>query len=581
VAIFKKLLTVAILVALIGVRLGTLPVRAQSQDTALSDLFPADTGIYAEVDTSNVPDIINTLGDLATRAQLPVPDGFITNTLNYYLTWVLGRDATLDGDVLPWLGDRVAVGVRVVQGSFSQTGNFNPKEVVAVARIKDDAAAQKTVEDLNARLSGAFTVSQIPVGGENGTLYKTRVSTAPVIVLWPGYAIIAANSTASDWFIKSLNAGTPKLSNSAAFARVMNNLRTNSWLRAYISGDFSRFGAKSTLSVNYPGLERLFEFARGINDASIGQGIDVRRDGDGSFFAIDTVQAVDAAKQAAAYSKLGLSLYAAKPFSTRLAGRIPSNALAVAINTDLAGTYKYVRDNLPRVVSIMSQASTALSSSVQVGAVFGTFETVLKSIFNLDMNNDVLSWTGGDYAAYITYNPDGDLAGDNIRLPFEPVVIFDVSNTGKASNFTQQINRGLPILNPLLKPVSTPPTARVTVPGSKVRVGYGLVGSTYIVTTGSGLDTASSAAQGNDNLLESPMWQLSFFELKTTDQPIFYLSVTQIIATIRDIMDRQGQIIDSNSDTILRALDIFQSAVIYGSTSTSGDTLTTLALVLR
>jgi hypothetical protein len=279
---------------------------------------------------------------------------------------------------------------------------------------------------------------------------------------------------------------------------------------------------------------------------------------------------------------LGLPKYEAKSIAAKLADRIPANALAVVFGSDLSGMYNYLRQAVPALMPMMGRnmpgmrSRDVLGMTVAANAVFATIESTLKTLFKLDLNADVLSWMNGEFALYLTYNKSSDLAG----IPLDLVALVEAANAQKAAAFIDKVNAGLPQLT------SNEPTKAgdnlYTLPlGRGLTVGYGLANSTLILSNKSGLSAAANAARGDGVLSASPAWKSVLAEMGGKSQMVAYVNLAQLSTMIAELTPTAVMRPGSREETMLRFLNLFESAVLYGSSTTAGVSTASAALILK
>jgi hypothetical protein len=298
--------------------------------------------------------------------------------------------------------------------------------------------------------------------------------------------------------------------------------------------------------------------------------------------AIDMVETIDPAAQKKAMDTLGLPKYEAKSIAAKLADRIPANALAVIFGSDLSGMYNYFREAVPALMPMLGRnmpgmrSRDVLGMTVAANAVFATIESSLKTLFKLDLNADVLSLMKGEFALYLAYNKNSDLVG----VPLDLAALVEAADAKKATALIDKVNAGLPQIT------STEPTKAgdnlYTLPlGRGLTVGYGFANNTLILSNGSGLSAAANAARGDGVLSTSPAWKRVVAEMGGKSQMVAYLNLAQINAMLKELIPATMIRPGSQDEMALKLLDLFESAVLYGSSNTAGVSTATAALILK
>src|SRR5690349_10975692 len=97
-----------------------------------------------------------------------------------------------------------------------------------------------------------------------------------------------------------------------------------------------------------------------------------------------------------------------QPLSGKLTAQIPSKAVGVLTGTNLARAYQLIRLELTAMSAMPNLSARQKEQFAQIQRGLTQFEQGLKSGFNIDIDQDVLSWLGGDFALYNVLNPNGD-----------------------------------------------------------------------------------------------------------------------------------------------------------------------------
>src|SRR5262249_35837509 len=110
------LVRLVLLIALVSafVNMSPRPSLAATSPS-LATLMPADTFSFTEINTSDLPNRVKDFQGLLARVGIPAT---LVNDLNKSLTTSLGRPASVEKDIYPWLGDRIGIGVYVPSSVF-------------------------------------------------------------------------------------------------------------------------------------------------------------------------------------------------------------------------------------------------------------------------------------------------------------------------------------------------------------------------------------------------------------------------------------------------------------------------------
>src|SRR5438067_786830 len=110
--IFCMLLLLTLMVGAVGYKPSPVAASPSAKDSnsAYADYLPNDTVLYANLKTSDLPSTVNMFLNLAGKLSGTKPPSPYTQ-IDEGLTKFLGRDASFEKDVLPWLGANVTVGL--------------------------------------------------------------------------------------------------------------------------------------------------------------------------------------------------------------------------------------------------------------------------------------------------------------------------------------------------------------------------------------------------------------------------------------------------------------------------------------
>src|SRR5258708_18821276 len=157
--LFSRLCSLVALLALVFTAVASAPARVSAAGSVSNaDLIPAaDVALFFDFRPSDLDQTLAFVKNIYTKVTAdttmqPFPD--VVSQIDAGLTQVLGRAATWDKDVKPWLGDHVSVAVsitadqmaamqKMMQGgtSTTTTANAATPDAVFVVAVKDAAAA--------------------------------------------------------------------------------------------------------------------------------------------------------------------------------------------------------------------------------------------------------------------------------------------------------------------------------------------------------------------------------------------------------------------------------------------------------
>src|SRR5262249_11592937 len=110
-----SLLTLTAIVLMV-MQIGTLGVSAApsaaAANVANAKLFPPDTALYIDLQTTDLAANVKAALALAENLTGEKQDKPFAD-INKQLSTLLGHPATIEQDILPWIGDHVSIGLRV------------------------------------------------------------------------------------------------------------------------------------------------------------------------------------------------------------------------------------------------------------------------------------------------------------------------------------------------------------------------------------------------------------------------------------------------------------------------------------
>jgi hypothetical protein len=247
---------------------------------------------------------------------------------------------------------------------------------------------------------------------------------------------------------------------------------------------------------------------------------------------------------------------------------MPSNAFAVIDWGDLAGLINYLR-NVPSFEQQFRMASQEIEADTQI-----------------DLEQDVLSWMGGEFAIYIALDADAILQREGPPVPFTWALLFEVDDPEPVRRFLGRVEAFL----------SDPPGNMDPAPFTKLEddyyamtiedaevggVAFGLVNDTFVLTLGGDPSVAAAAARGDGTLDQTTAWQHVVEEVPAFNQPVFFLNVEVLNGLLNEAMSQNAQSNDMGLRQFAAVLNLFEGALIYGSDQGDGNVFATAALMLR
>jgi hypothetical protein len=611
----KKVLSLVLLVAVVVGAVGFTPANRISAATpSLATLMPADTFLFAEMRTDDLPNALKTISDLLSKASIPAN---LQGDLERTLSQGLGRPATLEKDISSWLGERAAVGVYVpdsaIESLFTRRQSTEPQiEGYFVVSIKDEAAADAFFAELLAlgEKTGAKLTRATDQIGDTPVITYADSTGKQIIARWQGYIALGTPSIAH--LLDALKNKKPTLADDRTFQKVIGMLKPDNFATVYSKMPLSPLGYVVVLGLMGPSIGAVFdEIVRSLNQTPGAQPTAIPTPtptptpspalldlastlvsmgatgmgfyGDGKKVAIDFAFAVDPDSLKRVFSILEVPAdiqlqTPASSISLKVADRISNKALGVIIGSGLA---QNARNGLTlaraaaRLFDIMDGTGSRSSQGLETS--YAQLESGLKQYFDLDLNQDVLGWMDGDFSLYMMYNPNGDMARAG-QGPFDFALLIDSTDAAKTDTFLTKLNAGL------TKTTGSSPTQTdsglfvfqpsATGPG----IGYGLVKNTFLVGNSSGLAAAANAALGDGTLASDANWKEATASLPESYQHVWYIDMTKLGAALQDSASQNGMTGDQRTAAIINLL---RSVLLYSTDLGGGSSLTTVELTLN
>jgi hypothetical protein len=570
-------------VFVIGVLSVAPPSRVAAAGDSLAAIMPANVALYGEVDTSDLKGTINALTTLVSKFGMPMTADQALGSLNQGLSGALGRAATFDQDIQPWLGNSIAFGVPITDEMLASPATaMQVPPVVIVVAVKDDKAAAAFLDELISRAQGTqMTKGSEPLGADTATTYIDSKNQSEITIFKGHIALGTLPGIAS--LFDSIKNNKPTLAADPDFTKVTGLLKGPNGGLLYIG--------KRALQLYSVGMSMMYEAYASAMTPQEKQMLDSLKNLDAlNGFALaarssDKVLALDMAislNQDAinkSYAQLGLPALNLKQPAAKIADRIPGNAIAVMMWGDLAGIYKFFMGTLDAAVKQMAAGGADQGILKQMGLDQGVqkgLEDGLKAAIGIDLQQDFLSWADGEFALYMT--PRSGTSGP-MDFPLNFSLIIDASDTAKAAAFVEKIN-GL-ITKSGLKPVKEDSGLYNLAVSSApaFNVGYGVAKNTFALTLSGPADvnTAADAINGANTLLSNEVWQRAKAIIGDTNQPVLYLNLTALGAFVSG-----SPLIPSRDKAQLSAItNAFESALVYGKDYGQGLSTATLALIQK
>ncbi len=589
----KRILSWALIIMVVIGAIGIAPHTVTAAGTTPAALMPADVTFYAELNTGNLTNTFDLFFKLFGKSSIPITEDQLYSQADKALTQALGRPATFKGDVLNWLGDRAAVGIEITDAMLQTPVANTHFPILVVLNVKDDSAADSFLTDLFASVGKrglTFTQTTDPIAGKTATEYANAALKLGVVRI-PGELIVGSDDAIAA-LVDTLNNSKPTLGADAKFQRTIGLLSQDNGLMAYVGGRalqysvalaqaaiVKRFPAPS-LNVTGPDPTEAaasLTFLSNLYKAYDGTALALR--GSSKTLAFDLASSVEpnALTNIGAATPPASTDQGATTLSGKLAGQIPGNAAAVFEASNLARDYRLLRNTLQALDSSPGLSPTQKDSLDQTIAGFDQLEQGLRDGLDLDIDQDILSWLGGDFAIYSIFDPNSDLAlTTNGSLPFDTALVIAASDADKARSFVDKLNAGLG-LNFNLHAKAAGKDLYTLPVSPRLTIGYGIVDSTFVLTTGGALPTIAGAVGGADALADRAAWHTATSQLPPHVTALAYLNLTPFQPYIALLPNARNPAAQS----LAALLNQTQSAVIYSVAPGAGQSVTTFALILK
>ncbi len=603
----RKLLSLILLVVLTVGAVSTAPTRTAvaASSPSLASVMPADVLVFAEFRTSDFTTTVNRLADIARKAGAPVPENLYTD-IDKSLTQALGRPATFEKDILGWVGDYAAVGVRIdpkvlvaeLTGETSGGKGAQP-EVVVLISVKDEAAADaffKDVMAVTAKNGQAMTATKDTVGGEPVTIYANPKSEGQ-FARWKGYAAFGSSST-TNMVLDTLKNNKPTLADDPIYKKVMRLLKPDNLATVYTRSQLTPLFL--TLALTGPRIGNTFSsIVDSLNgtlaptpsptpkptvspervklfDALLNYGSSAAAlRFDDKAIALDFANVVNADAEKTIIQTMGLpadfvSQMALDPLSGKMADHIPGNVLAVGMGSGISKIYHGVRSLIAGLPKFMAILGTSDQPMPNAGANFAQFEQAIKTYLNLDVEQDVVSWMGGEFAAYMVFNPASDLGKTSrSQTPFDAALLIQSSDAAKTTSFITKLNVGLTRLAENA-PTSVGENLFIFKAKDGSSLGYGIAKDFFVLANPSGLTGAVSAINGDGVLSSNPVWKDSMAVLPDKAQAVGFVNLVELANIATKMVQANSS--DPGSKQALALVQQFKSVIAYGSSNVSDGT---------
>ena len=363
----------------------------------LARYFPADTPIFfsSRIDAA----FFDALDEVVARVAEVAPPGAIPPmTISDALDQAIAEglpEKTFSGDIRPWLGDTLAVGVLEIpegatsspQQALRRASSSDAPFVMAIA-INDREAATTFITDAMTENEAEFTQTD-----EDGFTILEDPSDDDAIIVIRDDVILISNQPAN---IRSGGVPDGNLQANADFAAALANLPGDDYnITGYMDlGTIIQKAADADPEA-VEEISSVMPLINALGPTSLGATIL-----EGVSLTIDIAQAVDPA----IYEEMGLGdmLSQMAPLDPEFAVHIPAGTPLAYHDTNLALRWESGMAGLNSQMAMLGAQGAEIDEVREQGLAMFTQFT------GLDFEEDVISWMTGDYALFLMLNPDLD-----------------------------------------------------------------------------------------------------------------------------------------------------------------------------
>ena len=415
----------------------------------LANNFPVDTTYFMVTQTDD--EFINTLDTLVDvlgnavenvgsplvspvsfRLQDEEPTTVISDLLDEFAFEVF--DGDFDSTIRPWLGDTAAVAITDVEQLtvFVETDNFDDLASPDVAfpfiialELADPEATRTTLE--SAAASELASGEMLRVDVDQYTLY--RIMDVDISILIQPDKLIFGKT---DTILNSIDVPAPTLADNPDFIDIVDTLPEDDYAflvyadyPRLLNGLFEITAADPTLDLTDADLYFVETLADTLTSMVFaGTLLDDRT------LTLDIAQRINSNSA----DDLSLQTYVPMQLDPTFASRFDADTALIIFQDNLTGTYEAQLNNL-RVIARLQEDVEGIPSDEIIreedidGALF-VAEFTLRTATGLDLQDDILSWMGGNYALALSISPDVAEVRrfDSLRRnPIGFAIVFDVT----------------------------------------------------------------------------------------------------------------------------------------------------------
>lgn len=598
----KRWLSLLLLSAMVlmALQTGMSPVAAApsavASNLANARLFPPDTALYLDLNTSDLANSIKAAQALAENLTGQKQDQAFAS-LDAQLTAILGHPATLEKDVLSWVGDHISIGLRIPDTvmTMSQTElekyaqSLTQPQIIIVVDVKDKKASDAFWDAALKAIEKSVKLDTSTVDAD-GTTFNVVTGAIPLIPATVGTSgppqkyslargdkyLALGDADSISLMLDNLKNKKPAMADDAKFTKVTNALKDEALGAMYVAPRIYYLAflglviTQSQLvtmqsSLTATGTPEPAATPAGVSpDKQLaqvkaalgtieGQALSIRRDG--KSWILDTVSSVDIEALKKLYPTLSnaAALFAPKPIGGKLSGQVPDTSAVFVSSSGLNNVYDVVKMALDTSAAMNPTAETQ-----QAKKQFEQVEAALTLAFDLNLRDDVLGWMDGEFAVYANYNPKSVLANvsPNSKFPFDVTILVQTSQPDKAKTFLTKLNAGITKFNKGNTKITSLGNDMYSLKtGDGIEIDFGLIDKTFIITTASGLDKARAALKGDGVLSASTIWKSAQKNSLDLPNAMWFANMDPILTAAQALMPATASDSDKRALAFLKMIE--------------------------
>ena len=356
---------------------------ATGAKTTLAANFPDTTTVFVSINTDTASSQIKSWQKIIEYlAQIPEVK-LLTQNMDLL---ALAKIGTYDGDIKPWIGSELAIGLTDVNAvvnlaTGSGTANSSELPVLVAASVKDQAKADAFIAKLSTQLTGAGLTAPTKETYKDATLYTFNLGIANIVAgLSKDKLFIGGGPNLVKGAFDQTNGKS--LANSIQFKNTVSNLPVENLAFTYLD-----YQAIVKTVTNNPQIKSALSSLNTTNldyTASIGAAFSTAPEG----FRIDSYQLFLSDKIPAAVAdtlKKGTN-------PNKLLTALPENTIAFMNSRDATSVYN-------------TFATSLKSMGGSTGVDFDKSITQFEQKSGLSVKNDIVSLFGGEYGVFVSSEP--------------------------------------------------------------------------------------------------------------------------------------------------------------------------------